>query len=252
VDGTGHATSGPASDRIDLLTTLTHEFGHLLGMDDSHDVHHVMHHELGNGRRILPEVNNHSAHDYDINHDGRVSSFDALLVINRLSMQGLSEFDGRFWNGQRNMDWAPFDTNKDGTLSSMDALGIINQVSVGMNSGGESEQIQPVLTHEMNGPSNALVDLIHTQINDRGVEQTLRTDQVGPEVMRDCVANHLSQAQVESGIITRVKPDAVRFGTRLHALEMTDEYSPEATSGSLADRLVCQRLDTGVVARQML
>ena len=134
----------------------------------------------------------------------------------------------------------------------MDALGIINQVSVGMNSGGESEQIQPVLTHEMNGPSNALVDLIHTQINDRGVEQTLRTDQVGPEVMRDCVANHLSQAQVESGIITRVKPDAVRFGTRLHALEMTDEYSPEATSGSLADRLVCQRLDTGVVARQML
>nr|WP_271958423.1 dockerin type I domain-containing protein [Rubripirellula sp.] len=251
-DGTGHAISGPASDRIDLLTTLTHEFGHLLGMDDSRDVHHVMHHELGNGRRILPAVTNHVADDFDINHDGRVSSFDALLVINRLSTQGFSEFDGRFWNGQRDMDWAPFDTNRDGTLSSMDALVIINQVSVGLNSGAESEQIQLVTMHELSGPSNALVDLVHTQINDRGVGEALRPDQIGSEVMPDFAASHLSQMQVESRNIIWVKPDSVRTGTRFHALGMPEKYTPESPSGSISDRVMCQRLDTGVVARQML
>ncbi len=49
------AETGPAAAGIDLLAVLTHEFGHLLGLDDhADDLADVMYESLATGRRTLP------------------------------------------------------------------------------------------------------------------------------------------------------------------------------------------------------
>jgi hypothetical protein len=49
------------SDRIDLLTVVMHELGHLLGLDHSTDDHGLMAQRLSPGVRALPENVSESA-----------------------------------------------------------------------------------------------------------------------------------------------------------------------------------------------
>ncbi len=161
IEGAGYAISGAASNRIDLLTTLTHEFGHLLGLDDSRNVNDVMNYLLGTGRRILPQPSDSSESDFDISRDGKVTTLDALWVINYLSRQDTASLDGRFWNGHQNMDWAPLDTNRDGRLSAMDALHVINHISRVQAATGEAEQSGLPSTTQVR---TMLVDNVHSEI----------------------------------------------------------------------------------------
>jgi len=172
----GDATNSAAADRIDLLTTLTHEFGHLLGFDDSRQLNHVMHHELEVGRRVLPEVAIAETHGFDINRDERVSSLDALVVINELSNQSFLKTDDRFWHGHPNLDWLPFDTNMDGYLSTIDVLGILNQLSREQTSAGEGEPLQAGVSGVLNAATDAAVDSVHAQITRDGIWTALRVD----------------------------------------------------------------------------
>lgn len=175
-EGTGFATNGAAAERIDLLTTLTHEFGHLLGLDDTRNVNDVMNHELEVGRRVLPEGTFAGTHRFDINGDERVSSLDALMVINELSMQDLSKADGRFWHGHQDLNWLPLDTNMDGYLSSIDVLGILNQISRDQVSVGEAEQVQVGFFGVHERPASEAVDLAFDESTPDGPWQFLRVD----------------------------------------------------------------------------
>ncbi|MGB0759666.1 MAG: GEVED domain-containing protein [Rubripirellula sp.] len=166
--GDGFSTSGPASDRIDLLTTLTHEFGHLLGLQDLRQDNHVMNFELQVGRRLLPEESSQVTDALDVNRDSRVSTLDALLVINQLSKQAHVKPDVRFWNGYQNLDWLPFDTNQSGHLSSIDVLGVLNQVAAAQASGGEAEQITSASEVLFQRLAPRLVDTVHSENTSEG------------------------------------------------------------------------------------
>ncbi|MFC1758111.1 Ig-like domain-containing protein [Planctomycetota bacterium] len=48
------ATTEESRDRIDLLTVLTHELGHLVGLDDVSDMQSIMFHHIKSGERRLP------------------------------------------------------------------------------------------------------------------------------------------------------------------------------------------------------
>ena len=198
VEGDGYATSGSASGRIDLLTTLTHEFGHLLGMDDSRDLHHVMHHMLGNGRRVLPAPQVQPVWDFDLSRDGRVTSMDALLVVNRLSQQVSFVPDGRYWNGQRDMDWAPFDTNRNGVVTAIDALTIINQVSLGHAGAGEAEQAADEHSVAATEEGNSLLDLVHAEINRKGAWQALSLEVGAVGLTAQRVLGEISPVELSS------------------------------------------------------
>ncbi|HBV65222.1 MAG TPA: hypothetical protein DEF45_19615 [Rhodopirellula sp.] len=172
----GHAVNGAAAGRIDLLTTLTHEFGHLLGLDDSRQVNHVMHHELEVGRRVLPEVSIVDPHGFDINRDERVSSLDALVVINELSKQSSLKTDDRFWHGHPNLDWLPFDTNMDGYLSSIDVLAILNHLFRERISAGEAEYVQFGVPGGRKEVTATAVDSVHAEITREGIWRALCLD----------------------------------------------------------------------------
>ena len=172
-EGAGYAVSGAASQRIDLLTTLTHEFGHLLGFDDSRDVNDVMNYLLGTGRRVLPERLSAPEKYFDVSDDGKVTTLDALWVINHLSRQATDSLDPRFWNGNQNMEWAPLDTNRDGRLSVIDALGIINQISLEVSVRGEAEQSE---LSDTTGARTSLVDIVHAEIVRTGLGHAIGID----------------------------------------------------------------------------
>jgi len=173
---TGYATNDVAAERIDLLTTLTHEFGHLLGMDDSRQVNHVMNYELEVGRRVLPEVSITGTHSFDVNRDERVSSLDALGVINQLSSERLLRADGRFWHGHQNLNWLPFDTNMDGYLSTIDVLGILNHISRVQSSAGEAEQGLNGVSVGYKQTTATDVDSVHAAITRDGIWKALRLE----------------------------------------------------------------------------
>ncbi len=192
-EGAVHVAHGVASDRIDLLTTLTHEFGHLLGMDDLRQVNHVMNHELEVGRRLLPDASDKNTQCFDINRDLRVSSLDALLVINELSKQDQAREDSRFWHGHQDLNWLPFDTNMDGYLSSMDVLGILNQVSRKSASAGEAEQFPEALSSDCTNGVPTLVDSVHAEITRVGVLRAVGADR---DSLWEAALGHFPRSQV--------------------------------------------------------
>jgi len=57
------ATAGSeAADRVDLLTVVTHEFGHLIGLPDLRTAvfpHHIMNETIGRGTRRSPDFISH-------------------------------------------------------------------------------------------------------------------------------------------------------------------------------------------------
>ena len=80
--------ASPAFNRIDLLSVLMHELGHLLGKADLADAssHSLMLSALPVGTRSLPEpCMPISIVTQDINRDGVVSPLNALLIINQLN-----------------------------------------------------------------------------------------------------------------------------------------------------------------------
>ena len=134
-----------AAGKIDLMTTLVHEFGHLLGLRDVSDSHHVMHESLMVGQRRLLESDTNPLDPHDVNGDQIVSSLDALTVINRLSHRSMDMIQNdSIWIGLT--DAVFFDTNGDFRLSAVDALRVINRLQRSRDS--EGEQVPSVLRPE--------------------------------------------------------------------------------------------------------
>ncbi|HTN74377.1 MAG TPA: Ig-like domain-containing protein [Pirellulaceae bacterium] len=69
---------------------------------------------------------------FDVDHDGFVAPYDALLIINRLNASGITDFPAHS-SGRALLPF--YDTDKDNHLSPQDALVIINY----LNAGGSSE-----------------------------------------------------------------------------------------------------------------
>ena len=166
----GFATGGVAFERIDLLTTLVHEFGHLLGMPHTHDIGNVMHHTLGAGRRLLPTLAEQPDPHLDVSQDGRVSVLDALMVMNHVARQMREETgDLRFWRGRTSVDWFAFDANNDGSVTTIDALTIVNRIASQQRSDAESE-FEPIgQPDESQATWAEATEIIFTSIGEAGL-----------------------------------------------------------------------------------
>ncbi len=126
-----------AGGRIDLLTVLIHEMGHLVGLPDlAGDSHDSMAGSLAAGLRrsltvspVVAEGHTNAANALDVNNDGGVSPVDALIIINELNTNGSQALVGSAAAG------AYFDTNGDGYISSLDALLVINELNSRLSAG---------------------------------------------------------------------------------------------------------------------
>ena len=134
------AADPSASGRIDLITALTHEFGHILGFPHLSDPSNVMHSTLDSGVRRLPTSNTNRSNPLDVNGDSRVSSLDALMVINRLGQQSQQHLDAEsVWLGSEGTGSIYIDTNGDYIVSALDALLIINHLGRQQESSANAE-----------------------------------------------------------------------------------------------------------------
>ncbi len=106
-----NAVDPTAAQRIDLVTTLMHEFGHLLGLPDASGPDNIMNRDLDIGVRRMPASNTNVRNALDVNHDNQVSALDALQIINWLSRPPASlESIGSFWLDDGSLDppfWTP-------------------------------------------------------------------------------------------------------------------------------------------------
>lgn len=117
--------TAPPMGRIDLLTVLMHEYGHILGSDDmdAQEGRALMTQELPLATRRLPgEDAVVAANALDVNRDGLVSPIDALLVINYLNRAGSNPLTLRSSSLAR-------DVNRDGLIAPLDALLVINHLN---------------------------------------------------------------------------------------------------------------------------
>lgn len=136
---------GAAIDRVDALTALIHEFGHLIGLEEVSDSNHVMHGVLGRGERRLPTTNTNRLAASDVNGDGAVSAADVLVVINSLHRQSVSAAPGpSVWVGDAN-DSSFLDANGDYRVSALDALLVINELGRGRGL-IVGEAVHPIVT----------------------------------------------------------------------------------------------------------
>lgn len=136
--GVWTAADANAKGRIDLFTTLLHEYGHLLGLEHVDASNHVMHHYLDPGIRRLPTPGTNLRHAMDVNRDNLVSPADALQIVNWISRRAASSDSlSTFWLGDQAIDSLFLDTNSDYRVSSSDALNVINHLA--RDRGGEPE-----------------------------------------------------------------------------------------------------------------
>jgi uncharacterized repeat protein (TIGR01451 family)/CSLREA domain-containing protein len=116
--------------RVDLVTALIHEFGHILGLPDLSDPGNVMHSTLAAGVRRIPTSNTNRTESLDVNDDNIVSPLDALMVINHLNQQSQPSIDGQsLWVGPAAAESVYLDTNGDYSVTTLDALIVINYLS---------------------------------------------------------------------------------------------------------------------------
>ncbi len=124
------AVDATAAQRIDLLTTLMHEFGHVSGLPDVSDRNNLMHWRLATGVRRLPVPNTNVHQALDVNRDNQVSALDALQIVNWLGRRSLSPTNSTsIWLGEDAADTLFLDANADFRVSAADALLIINHMS---------------------------------------------------------------------------------------------------------------------------
>ena len=132
--------SSDAFGRMDLLTVVMHELGHVLGKDHA-DAPNLMGEELPTGTRRLPAGSDQSEAssvesqepenadgDVDVNGDGLVTPIDLLLIMNTLDSGGDQPLEL-----VKSVDAAAspsaLDTNGDGIVSPLDALLVLNYLS---------------------------------------------------------------------------------------------------------------------------
>jgi hypothetical protein len=155
-DGSLVATDAAAIDDIDALTAIMHEMGHMLAKDDLAEgaANQLMLHDLPVGvRRLTTSVYG----SLDVNRDGKVSSLDALVIINRLAEEQLfaTSTTPQVADG---LDPASmhYDVNKDDRVTALDALQIINQLGrVAADVQPEQEQATPVIAFAPNLPTHS-------------------------------------------------------------------------------------------------
>jgi hypothetical protein len=121
-----------AAGKMDLLTVLMHEYGHVLGLDDLSGDHQLMSHDVALSIRRLPPGAG-EAHPFDIDHDGQISPVDALMIINSLNAVGARPLTA---------SEAFFDASGDNYLSPLDALLVINHLNALGSAQGEAS-VQP-------------------------------------------------------------------------------------------------------------
>ncbi len=116
--------------RVDLVTALIHEFGHMLGLPDVSDPSNVMHSALDVGVRRIPTSNTNRSESLDVNGDNIVSALDALMVINHLHQQSRPSVDGQSLGvGPAVAESVYLDTSGDYRVTTLDALLVINYLS---------------------------------------------------------------------------------------------------------------------------
>ena len=110
-----------AGGQIDLLTTLMHEYGHLLGMPHT-SILGVMHPELDVGVRRVPGPALHPGDPHDVNGDGSVTALDALVIINWLASEPATPQSVAL---RRDI----LDINADSQVTAADALAVVNRLA---------------------------------------------------------------------------------------------------------------------------
>ena len=187
----GQATSSASVTygRVDLLTVMLHELGHILGRADLSEssTNSLMLGTLPDGTRRTPDGSSFTdLQPLDVNRDGFVSPLDVLVIINQLNL--LEARTALVFHNQ-------YDVNQDGFLSPIDALLVINYLNRSIqNSNGEGEGWQidgvsvPAETSESSIPTTLLGDdllsalasdvcnwLDHRRAKNEPVSQTFNT-----------------------------------------------------------------------------
>ena len=169
------ATSEVAAQRIDLVTTLLHEYGHILGLPDEQTRGSLMSHVLDVGIRRLPPATPVSGNGFDVNRDGFVSALDALVVINWLGRNSL-QGPGAGWidPGDAAIQFPRLDSNRDSRVTALDALSVINRLA--------SHQVEAEFESDPNHSWHTLLDgeklSGEARMNDDALLRVLQDDEL--------------------------------------------------------------------------
>lgn len=161
-------STSSAARRMDLLTVLVHEFGHLLGYEDiatQEGSHRVMSAELPEAtRRLLPIWQNPSRL-LDVDDDKSVTPTDVRLILNSLNAGRFAESNGQLPGSvPAGILHRFYDTDGNGFSTHLDALRIINHLN-----------LHPILPEpEGEAPVNPL-DVAFASLNRAG-DQDARQD----------------------------------------------------------------------------
>ena len=134
------ATEDIAIGKVDALTVIMHEIGHILGMPDNgarSASSPLMNGTLATGQRAIPVRHTNLVRPNDVNGDQAVTPLDALTIINTLNRntRGWPYADFGLGTSRRVF----LDTNQDFYISPSDALRVINELNLRRGGDGEGE-----------------------------------------------------------------------------------------------------------------
>jgi hypothetical protein len=153
--------SSPAYGQMDLITAVSHELGHVLGLPHARGANDLMSSTLDTGVRLL--TTSFAAGDpLDVNGDGKASPIDALMIINHLNAAGAALAASSSLAEDLLMD-----ISGDGHVSAIDALLIINY----LNSQSSSDQAVDADINESaasDGNTDTLLYLLASDVSTQG------------------------------------------------------------------------------------